>query len=152
MNNIVESQKLNCKECHYMHENGNCTAVGGFCTAVPAAHCKLIPELNEEIKNLKISLNTAQHELIKARYWTMRLADSDWCSIDADDLDAALELAKSVINGLQKPSCFHSAEDSLYPLCSGKDEHCAHCCFWSKYDPSEEELRAKTMIEKDLHQ
>lgn len=38
--------KLNCLKCHYRHpDNGNCTAVGGFCTAVPAAHCPLIPEL-----------------------------------------------------------------------------------------------------------
>lgn len=37
---------MNCLGCHYRHqENGNCTAVGGFCTAVPAAHCPLIPEL-----------------------------------------------------------------------------------------------------------
>ena len=35
---------LDCR-CDSMHENGNCTAVGGFCTAVPAAHCPLIPEL-----------------------------------------------------------------------------------------------------------
>lgn len=36
----------NCVKCHYRHkDNGNCTAVGGFCTAVPAAHCPLIPEL-----------------------------------------------------------------------------------------------------------
>ena len=36
----------NCMKCHYRHpDNGNCTAVGGFCTAVPAAYCQLIPEL-----------------------------------------------------------------------------------------------------------
>lgn len=36
----------NCVKCHYRHkDNGNCTAVGGFCTAVPAAYCPLIPEL-----------------------------------------------------------------------------------------------------------
>lgn len=29
--------------CHFRHEdNGNCTAVGGFCTAVTAAHCPLL--------------------------------------------------------------------------------------------------------------
>ena len=26
-------------------DNGNCMAVGGFCTSVPAAYCPLIPEL-----------------------------------------------------------------------------------------------------------
>lgn len=34
---------LNCLRCAYRHEdNGNCTATGGFCTAVPAAHCRLL--------------------------------------------------------------------------------------------------------------
>lgn len=36
---------VNCKRCEYMNaDNGNCTAVGGFCTAVPAAHCVLLQE------------------------------------------------------------------------------------------------------------
>lgn len=34
---------VNCLRCRFRHEdNGNCTAVGGFCTAVPAAHCLLL--------------------------------------------------------------------------------------------------------------
>ena len=34
---------VNCLRCHFRHEdNGNCTAVGGFCTAVQAAHCPLL--------------------------------------------------------------------------------------------------------------
>lgn len=34
---------VNCLRCKYRHtDNGNCTAVGGFCTAVPAAHCPLL--------------------------------------------------------------------------------------------------------------
>ena len=42
----VPKNKPNCIKCHYIHpDNGNCTAVGGFFTAVPAAHCPLIPEL-----------------------------------------------------------------------------------------------------------
>lgn len=36
-------ETLNCMKCKYRHEdNGNCTAVGGFCTAVQAAHCPLL--------------------------------------------------------------------------------------------------------------
>ena len=36
-------EKTNCLRCRFMHEdNGNCTAVGGFCTAIPAAHCLLL--------------------------------------------------------------------------------------------------------------
>lgn len=34
---------VNCLRCDFRHkDNGNCTAVGGFCTAVPAAHCPLL--------------------------------------------------------------------------------------------------------------
>lgn len=34
---------VNCLRCRFRHEdNGNCTAVGGFCTAVVAAHCPLL--------------------------------------------------------------------------------------------------------------
>lgn len=36
---------VNCLRCKYRHtDNGNCTAVGGVCTAVPAAHCPLLRE------------------------------------------------------------------------------------------------------------
>ena len=35
--------KVNRLRCNFRHEdNGNCTAVGGFCTAIPAAHCPLL--------------------------------------------------------------------------------------------------------------
>ena len=35
--------KVNCLRCNFRHEdNGNCTVVGGFCTAIPAAHCPLL--------------------------------------------------------------------------------------------------------------
>lgn len=34
---------INCLQCEFRHpDNGNCTGVGGFCTAVPAAHCPLL--------------------------------------------------------------------------------------------------------------
>lgn len=36
-------ETVNCMRCDFRHkDNGNCTAVGGFCTAVPAAHCHLL--------------------------------------------------------------------------------------------------------------
>lgn len=38
-------ENVNCLRCRFRHEdNGNCTEVGGFCTAVPAAHCQLLRE------------------------------------------------------------------------------------------------------------
>lgn len=34
---------VNCIRCDFRHrDNGNCTAVGGFCTAVTAAHCPML--------------------------------------------------------------------------------------------------------------
>lgn len=36
-------ETVNCVRCDFRHkDNGNCTAVGGFCTAVPAAHCPML--------------------------------------------------------------------------------------------------------------
>lgn len=38
-------ENVNCLSCRFRHkDNGNCTAVGGFCTAVSAAHCPLLRE------------------------------------------------------------------------------------------------------------
>lgn len=36
-------EKNNCLRCNFRHtDNGNCTAVGGSCTAVQATHCPLL--------------------------------------------------------------------------------------------------------------
>lgn len=50
-------ENVNCLRCHFRHEdNGNCTAVGGFCTAVQAAHCPLLREyLDTELTPEKVS-------------------------------------------------------------------------------------------------
>ena len=38
-------EKINCLRCNFRHtDNVNCTAVGGFCTAVQADHCPLLRE------------------------------------------------------------------------------------------------------------
>lgn len=51
--------KPNCIGCPYIHpDNGNCTAVGGFFTAVPAAHCPMIPELRAENEKLRAELKS----------------------------------------------------------------------------------------------
>nr|DAJ45349.1 MAG TPA: hypothetical protein [Caudoviricetes sp.] len=56
-------EKVNCLRCRFRHEdNGNCTAVGGFCTAVTAAHCPLLREYldtglePESVEALKLSM------------------------------------------------------------------------------------------------
>lgn len=59
----LTERDVNCLRCKYRHtDNGNCTAVGGFCTAVPAAHCPLLREyLNTELTPEKIT--AMQHTL-----------------------------------------------------------------------------------------
>lgn len=55
---------LNCMKCHYRHPvNGNCTAVGGFCTAVPAAYCPLIPELLARAEAAEARAREAEQEI-----------------------------------------------------------------------------------------
>lgn len=55
--------KPNCIGFPYIHpDNGNCTAVGGFFTAVPAAHCPLIPELRAENEKLRAELEQVKRE------------------------------------------------------------------------------------------
>ncbi len=56
-------EKINCLRCNFRHtDNGNCTAVGGFCTAVPAAHCPLLREYldtglePEAVETVKLAL------------------------------------------------------------------------------------------------
>lgn len=46
---LKSTYRPNCVNCEYMHkDNFNCTAAGGFCTAVPAAHCPKLKELMEK--------------------------------------------------------------------------------------------------------
>ena len=59
-------EKVNCLRCHFRHDdNGNCTAVGGFCTAVPVAHCPLLQEYldtgltPEQCENAKAIIESA---------------------------------------------------------------------------------------------
>lgn len=57
---------VNCMRCRCRHEdNGNCTAVGGFCTAVPAAHCPMLRKYldigltPEQCENAKVIVESA---------------------------------------------------------------------------------------------
>ena len=46
---LRSTYRPNCVNCEHMHkDNFNCPAVGGFCTAVPAAHCPKLKELMEK--------------------------------------------------------------------------------------------------------
>lgn len=57
---------INCLQCEFRHpDNGNCTEVGGFCTAVPAAHCPLLRQYlgtrmtPEQVANAKTIIESA---------------------------------------------------------------------------------------------
>lgn len=57
---------VNCLKCGYRHpDNGNCTAIGGFCTAVPAAHCPLLHDyldvglMPDQVANAKVIIESA---------------------------------------------------------------------------------------------
>ena len=59
-------ETLNCLLCDFRHkDNGNCTAVGGFCTAVTAAHCPMLREYldtgltPEQCENAKAIIESA---------------------------------------------------------------------------------------------
>lgn len=68
-------ENVNCLRCRFRHEdNGNCTAVGGFCTAVPAAHCPLLREYldteltPEEIERSKLEIEAGCVKAIARTY------------------------------------------------------------------------------------
>ena len=69
--------KVNCLRCNFRHEdNGNCTAVGGFCTAVPAAHCPLLREYLDTGLTPKRCAEFAQADA-EGRYIVMRDAEQE---------------------------------------------------------------------------
>ena len=62
-------ETVNCLKCGYRHpDNGNCTAIGGFCTAVPAAHCPLLHDyldvglMPDQVANAKVIIESAFEE------------------------------------------------------------------------------------------
>ena len=60
-------ENVNCLRCRFRHEdNGNCTAVGGFCTAVPAAHCPLLRQyLDTELTPEEIDMDHEAAETLR---------------------------------------------------------------------------------------
>lgn len=69
-------EKNNCLRCNFRHkDNGNCTAVGGFCTAVPAAHCPLLRQyLDTELTPEEIDMD---HEAAETLCQLCRGCDLD---------------------------------------------------------------------------
>ena len=100
-------ENVNCLRCHFRHEdNGNCTAVGGFCTAVPAAHCPLLRQY------LDTGMTPEQCENAKA---IIESAFSD----ETSKAERIRELLKADKDGrLVVPPC--KAGDTVYEVTSRK--------------------------------
>lgn len=75
---LREALKPNCLLCDSMHENGNCTEVGGFCTAVPAAHCPLIPRLRDQLTTTEARAEEAEKCIYAIEDDLDRGNDNDW--------------------------------------------------------------------------
>lgn len=84
--------KPNCIGCPYIHpDNGNCTAVGGFFTAVPAAHCPLIPELwaeNEKLWDELYSVKCERDAAIKDLFEIIGDIEEIRCGCGVKNADA----------------------------------------------------------------
>lgn len=75
---LREALKPNCILCDSMHENGNCTEVGGFCTAVPAAHCPLIPRLRDKLAAAEARAEKSKQCIYAIEDDLDRGNDNDW--------------------------------------------------------------------------
>ena len=102
-------ETLNCMRCKYRHEdNGNCTAVGGFCTAVPAAHCPLLRDF------LDAGLTPAE----------VHSMSGEWCAMmsvlnSIGSYDRLRELAEADKNGrVVVPPC--KVGDTLFRVFAGE--------------------------------
>ena len=78
-------ENVNCLRCHFRHEdNGNCTAVGGFCTAVQAAHCPLLREYLDtglepaEVERSKLEIEAGCVKAIAERTELTSIAYGNW--------------------------------------------------------------------------
>lgn len=110
----MDIQKPNCIGCHHMHpDNGNCTAVGGFCTAVPAAHCPLIPELRAELEASQAALA----EQAKVAGGSVR-------TLFGVSLDRMQELAQAELEG------------RIVLRSAGSGKKCGSCVHWHRISES----------------
>lgn len=95
-------KKNNCLRCNFRHtDNGNCTAVGGFCTAVQAAHCPLLRQyLDTELTPEEIDMD---HEAAETLRQLCR----------GCDLDRLEELVEADEDGRMVVSCWIPVTERL---------------------------------------
>lgn len=118
--------KPNCIGCHHMHpDNGNCAAVGGFCTAVPAAYCPLIPELRDENEQLRSDLRRLQTE--RDTLWAANqhlLAKRDAAE---EDLNAIIGDIEEIRRGYGVDN--GDADSAFADLCGNYCANKSHRCY-----------------------
>lgn len=91
---LRSTYRPNCVNCEHMHkDNFNCTAVGGFCTAVPAAHCPKLKELMEKeaASQSKEVKNDTHAEFLER--WAAELNNRN----ERNVVPAALEAVKDLV-------------------------------------------------------
>ncbi len=104
--------KPNCIGCPYIHpDNGNCTAVGGFFTVVPAAHCPLIPELRAETEKMRDELDSVKCER-----------------------DAAIKDLFEIIGDIEEIRCGYGVDnadtdEAFAELCNGYCANAGNLCY-----------------------
>lgn len=91
---LRSTYRPNCVNCEHMHkDNFNCTAVGGFCTAVPAAHCPKLKELMEkEAASQSKEVKNDTHAEVLER-WAAELNNRN----ERNVVPAALEAVKGLV-------------------------------------------------------
>ena len=137
--------KPNCIGCHHMHpDNGNCTAVGGFCTAVPAAYCPLIPALRAENEKLRAEVESFKKghcagcsiPAVKAEQ-IRDLTDAPKLRAELEQVkaerDAAVSWAQKYTESIDMPcvACKHNTGDYVCTaICGNCGPMGAESCKW----------------------
>lgn len=125
---MMDVEKPNCIGCHHIHpDNGNCTAVGGFCTAVPAANCPLIPELRAENEKLRANLAAYEDTGMEPCDYSAVAHALEKADQAKSDLTEMVRLAGGI--GLDRLREFVQAdkEGRIRILSAGKGKSCGTC-------------------------
>ena len=115
----VPKRERNCIKCHYIHpDNGNCTAVGGFYPAVPAAYSPLIPELLSRAEAAEARAEAAEKKAADVRpvvrgRWIKSHSivgiDAKTCDVKIGETDKCSECGEEFVRPIKEykfcPSC-----------------------------------------------
>lgn len=120
---LREAMKPNCILCDSMHESGNCTEVGGFCTAVPAAHCPMIPRLRDRAEAAEAKA-TAVMMVNKSLSETLKNAEARTEKAENIASDLLDDFTDFVTGGVPNAS----------PYCANQRPECVDVRGWCKGD------------------